>query len=201
MNTTTATTTSALKTSLNRLGLGALAAVVAAVVAVSPATAAPAPAAVATVAPMAAKAAALAPAVQLTSFDAQMVTLVNNARSAAGLAKLTPVKGLTHVAFWWSAQMYYGKTGYNLQHNPYAWDQVAVNGAANRTTWGENVGWSSSTTTTAAQLFSAYMHSPGHKANIMSPAYHFIGMGSTQGSHGLYNTTEFTDKAQTTTTS
>ncbi len=193
MTTTTATTTSALKTLLNRLGLGALAAAVAAVVAVSPATAAPAatPAA-------AAKTTAV---VQLTTFDAQMVTLVNNARSAAGLPTLTPVKGLTHVAVWWSTQMTAGKTGYNLQHNPYAWDQVAANGAANRTTWGENVGWSSSTTTTPAQLFSAYMHSPGHKANIMSKAYHYIGMGSTSNTHGLYNTTEFTDKAQTTTTS
>jgi uncharacterized protein YkwD len=141
-------------------------------------------------------AAPLATAAQLVSFDQQMIVLVNNARVAAGAAKLTEAKGLTSLALWWSNQMNGGATGYNLAHNPNAWTMVTTYGASNRTAWGENVAWSSSTATTAQQIFTAYMNSPGHKANILSKSYHYIGMGTVGGSHGLFNTTEFTDKVQ-----
>lgn len=158
--------------------------------AAAPALAAPAVAAPALAAP------AVAAAAQLTSFDTQMITLVNQARTTAGAPQLTQATGLTQLAVWWSAQMSGGATGYSLEHNPNAWTMVTTYGAANRTTWGENVAWSSSTATTAQQIFTAYMNSPGHKANILSRNYHFIGMGTVSGAHGLYNTTEFTDAVQ-----
>jgi uncharacterized protein YkwD len=138
----------------------------------------------------------LAGAAAPASFDQQMIALVNQARSAAGVAKLTEAKGLVSLALWWSNQMSAGATAYNLAHNPDAWTMVTSYGAANRTSWGENVAWSSSTATTAAQIFAAYMNSPGHKANILSRSYRYIGMGTTGGTHGLFNTTEFTDNVQ-----
>ncbi|SDP04227.1 Cysteine-rich secretory protein family protein [Nakamurella panacisegetis] len=160
----------------------------AAVAVVAPAdAAAPAPAAV--IAPAAASA-------QMVSFDQQMITLINGARVKAGVGALTEAKGLTSLAVWWSNQMSNGATSYNLAHNPNAWTMVTQYGASNRTSWGENVAWSSSTATTAQQIFTAYMNSPGHKANILSSSFHYVGMGTVGGTHGLFNTTEFTDKVE-----
>ncbi len=136
-------------------------------------------------------AAAVAP-----TFDTQMIQLVNSARASAGVGKVTEARGLSQLSVWWSTQLQNGATGYNLAHNPNAWVMVTNFGASNRTAWAENVGWSSSTGTTAAQLFNAYMHSPGHRANIMSARYHYIGMGTVGGAHGLFSTTEFTDTVQ-----
>ena len=131
-----------------------------------------------------------------TTFDQQMIGLVNQARHAAGVPNLTEATGLTRLAVWWSTQLQSGATAYQLAHNPSAWTMVTSYGAANRQAWGENVAWSSSTATTADQLFTAYMNSPGHRANILSVTYHYIGVGTVLGAHGLFNTTEFTDAVQ-----
>jgi len=133
---------------------------------------------------------------QMTSFDQTMITLVNQARAAAGVSQLTQASGLTQLAVWWSTQLSNGVTGFALAHNSNAWTMTATYGASNRTTWGENVAWSSSTAVSAIGIFTAYMHSPGHKANILSPNYRYIGMGTVGGSHGMFNTTEFTDAVQ-----
>ncbi len=130
-------------------------------------------------------------------FDQTMIQLVNQARHDNGVAPLAEAKGLDSVAHGWSGKLNTGSTAYNLQHDPNAWNEVGSNGAANRTTWGENVAWSSSTATSAEAIFTAYMHSPGHRANILNKSYHYIGMGSSAGAHGIWNTTEFTDKVQT----
>ena len=132
----------------------------------------------------------------LTSFDAQMITLINRARASAGLAGVREARGLDQLALWWSGQLNAGATSYKLAHNPNAWTDVLRYGAANRSAWGENVAWSSSTGTTAQQLFTAYMNSPGHRANILSKSFHYVGMGTVAGAHGLFNTTEFTDAVQ-----
>lgn len=133
-----------------------------------------------------------------SAFDATMVTLINQARAAAGVGALTPAAGLTRLSVWWSTHMNNGSTGYQLAHNPDAWTMLTSYGAANRTSWGENVAWSSSTASTAQQIFTAYMNSPGHKANILSRSYRYIGMGTITGAHGLWNTTEFADAVQPT---
>jgi hypothetical protein len=68
-------------------------------------------------------------------------------------------------------------------------------GASNRMAWGENVA-SFSTAATASALFNAYMNSPGHRANILSTTYRYIGMGTVSGTNGAYNTMEFTDRVE-----
>ena len=135
-------------------------------------------------------------AVSIPSFNATMIQLINQARQQNGRAPLAEAKGLDAVATGWSNKLNTGVTGYQLQHDPNAWTEVAANGASNRTSWGENVAWSSSTSTSAQSIFTAYMNSPGHRANILSASYHYIGMGTATGSHGLWNTTEFTDKVE-----
>ena len=170
--------------------------VVGAAVVLLPAAADAAPPAAAATAQAARPAVALAADTRLASFDQQMITLINQARRGQKLAPLTEAVGLTRVSAWWSGQLSAGKTGYQLAHNPDAWTMVAKDGASNRMSWGENVAWSSSTASTAQEIFTAYMNSPGHRANILSTAYHYVGMGTVGGAHGLWNTTEFTDKVQ-----
>lgn len=125
------------------------------------------------------------------AFDWQMIDYVNQARVANGLPALREASGLTIMSAWWSQQMTDGATGGNLQHNPDAWTQVTSYGASNRRAWGENVA-KMPIGTSAKALFDAYMASPGHRANILSPKYHFVGMGTV----GTFNTMEFTDQVE-----
>ncbi len=97
------------------------------------------------------------------------------------------------LSVWWSTQLATGATGYVLQHNPDAWTMLPSYGAANRTSWGENVAKFSPSSVPAQEIFNAYMHSPGHRANILGASYRYIGMGTMAGSHGAFNTMTFTD--------
>jgi uncharacterized protein YkwD len=132
---------------------------------------------------------------RMAAFDQQLISLVNQARAQAGVPAVREATGLTDLSVWWSTKMARGDTGFQLQHNPDAWTMLLDYGAANRTAWGENVA-SFSTAATAAALFNAYMNSPGHRANILSNSYRYIGMGTVSGTHGAYNTMEFTDRVE-----
>ena len=138
-------------------------------------------------------AAAAAPTRQAT-FDKQMIALVNQARAAKGLPAVLEAPGLTSLSVWWSTRMAAGGTGYVLKHNPDAWNMLPSYGAANRTSWGENVAKFSPSNVPAMDIFTAYMNSPGHRANILGTSYRFIGMGTMSGHHGTFNTMTFTDK-------
>lgn len=128
---------------------------------------------------------------RLASFDAQLISLVNQARSSHGLASLTQASGLTQLSVWWSQQMVNGKTGGQLAHNPNATSMLASYGAKNWGSWGENVA-KFSNGATAQQVFDAYWASPGHKANILGKDFRYIGMGTVSGSKATFNTMEFT---------
>lgn len=132
---------------------------------------------------------------QHASFDAQLIDYINQARTARGIPALREASGLTILSSWWSKKMSDGATGGNLQHNPTAWTDVTRYGASNRLAWGENVA-KLPAGTSAKALFDAYMASPGHRANILSPKYHFIGMGTVGDAAWQYNTMEFTDQVQ-----
>lgn len=132
---------------------------------------------------------------RLTTFDSEMVGLVNGARDAAGVPDVASAAGLTNLSLWWSNQMASGATGNDLQHNPNAFAMTLQYGASTRTTWGENVAKWSPSTTTASAIFNAYMASPGHKANILGVNFRFVGIGSVTGSNGVsWDTMTFTDK-------
>lgn len=132
---------------------------------------------------------------QQASFDAQLISYINQARKARGVPAVREASGLTIMSAWWSRQMSAGATGGQLQHNPNAWVQVTTYGASNRRAWGENVA-KLPTGTSAKALFDAYMASPGHRANILSTKYRFVGMGTVGGSSWQYNTMEFTDQVE-----
>lgn len=133
---------------------------------------------------------------RVAGFDSEMIKLVNQARIGAGRVPLTEARGLTSLSVWWSNELANGRTGYQLQHNPDAWEMVTRYGASNRTSWGENVAKFSPSTVPAKAVFDAYMASPGHRANILGAGYRYIGMGTMAGGKGTFNTMTFTDKVE-----
>ena len=46
---------------------------------------------------------------------------------------------------------------------------------------GENLGWGSGSMATPAEMVDAWMHSEGHRSNILYPRYREIGIGVTLG--------------------
>jgi uncharacterized protein YkwD len=46
---------------------------------------------------------------------------------------------------------------------------------------GENIAWGTGSDATPAQMVSAWMHSPGHRANILDAQFHDIGVGAAVG--------------------
>jgi uncharacterized protein YkwD len=46
---------------------------------------------------------------------------------------------------------------------------------------GENIAWGSGTYSTAAHIVDEWMHSSGHRANILNPSFHEIGLGIARG--------------------
>ncbi|WP_196073400.1 CAP domain-containing protein [Nakamurella alba] len=145
----------------------------------------------------AAPAAAGSAPTRMTSFDAELVALINRARQAKGLNPVLEAKGLVSTALGWSQKMATGQSGGQLLRNPNAWEDVArTGGASNRTMWGENIAMATSVTATPQQVFDAYMASPAHEANILSSKYKYVGTATVTGTTGIWSTTEFTDLVQ-----
>lgn len=98
---------------------------------------------------------------------------INASRANAGLGGLTVNLALTRVARTWSDRM---AADGDISHNP----QVANQVEGDWTRLGENVGFSSRSGTTGAEfvsrLHTAFMESPGHRANIMGD-FNQVGVG------------------------
>ncbi|MHA7132968.1 CAP domain-containing protein [Oerskovia turbata] len=104
--------------------------------------------------------------------------LLNGARSAAGLAALTPDSGLAGVAQAWAERM--AASG-SLSHNPSTGAQIPGGWSS----WGENVAWS--TDPSPSGLHASLMGSSGHRANILSAAFTAVGVGyATDAAGGAY---------------
>jgi len=129
-----------------------------------------------------------------SAFTSRLVTLVNEARAQHGLRALTVASGTTTVASGWSSHMASTRT---LAHNPNLQSQLESHGSPNWTTYGENVG--EGPTSSADQLFTAYMNSPEHKANILGSGYRYIGIATTFSGSVAWNTMDFVDQYGTTT--
>lgn len=108
-------------------------------------------------------------------YDAAFLTLINAARAEAGVRPLVLSAGLAEIAGYWTTEMATGGTGFALAHNP---DLTAMVGALRPrpTAWGENVAYFYVEYHSAKQVFASYMGSPGHRANILNPAYRSLGV-------------------------
>lgn len=63
-------------------------------------------------------------------------------------------------------------------------DRIRASGfipAGHGYTIGENIAWGSGTLSTPAQIVRAWMHSPGHRANILNRRFRYTGMGVVAG--------------------
>lgn len=123
----------------------------------------------------------------LSRFDAHLLADINHARSIRGLRTLTVVAGTTDIAHGWSCHL---AGTHLLAHNGRLAAELPTHGSQYWTTYAENVG-DVPATAGADRLFSAYMHSPEHRANILYPAARFVGIWSKRSNGFRFNTIDF----------
>ena len=161
----------------------------------TPAKATPAKAAPAKAAPAKVTPAKAAPATNLTENDKlvkEVVTLVNQERAKVGLAPLKENLQLSNVAKLKSEDManknYFSHTS-PTYGSPF--DMMKKFGITYSAA-GENIAMGQQT---AASVMSAWMNSPGHKANILSANFTEIGVGIAKNADGsIYWTQQFIGK-------
>jgi uncharacterized protein YkwD len=126
--------------------------------------------------------------VRLNGFEARLVTLINQARTSRGIPALTVTVGTTDLARKWA---YTQAASNTMKHNPNLVADSERHGSPNWTHLAENVGKAYA----PDSLFTAYMNSPGHRANILSTSVRYLGMGWVERPDGWgYNTQVFTNQ-------
>jgi uncharacterized protein YkwD len=133
-------------------------------------------------------AAATVNAVRLNGYEASLVADVNRARASHGLHGLVVVAGATDVARRWSWRL---ASAQALSHNPSLVANIQSAGSSAWTMIAENVGDASATNPGA--LFTAYMNSAPHRANILDPSARYLGIGVVQHGSLAWNTMDFTN--------
>ncbi|MEK3670522.1 CAP domain-containing protein [Paenibacillus sp. FSL R10-2771] len=139
-------------------------------------TPAPTAAPVATAKPVATPAATAAPAVadSASSYIQQVVALVNKERAAAGLAPVSALDSLNKVAAAKATDM---RTNNYFSHTSPTYgspfDMMSAFGITYQAA-GENIAMGQKT---PQEVMTAWMNSPGHKANILSTNFNYIGVG------------------------
>ncbi|WP_405114569.1 CAP domain-containing protein [Paenibacillus sp. FSL K6-1217] len=140
------------------------------------ATAKPAPAPVATAKPAVTPAPTAVAAVgnNASSYTQQVVALVNKERAAAGLAPVSALDSLNKVAAAKASDM---RTNKYFSHTSPTYgspfDMMSAFGITYKAA-GENIAMGQKT---PQEVMTAWMNSPGHKANILSANFNYIGVG------------------------
>ena len=127
--------------------------------------------------------------IRLNAVEARLVALINHARTSRGIPALQVTPGTTDVARRWSAS----QASRNLMsHNVNVLDHLERSGSLQWGNYGENVGYAYNNGTDS--LFNAYMASPGHRANILSRSFRYLGIGWAERPDGKgFNTQVFVD--------
>ena len=141
-------------------------------------------------------AALLAPSATAESSPAayadRLVSLINQARTDQGLRALSVTSGTSTVALDWTHHL---DAQQSLSHNPDLGPQLEAHGSPNWTAYGENVG--EGPTSSADDVFKAYMNSPEHRDNILNPRYRYLGIGVVFDNSVAWNTLDFVDQYST----
>ncbi|MCK1999942.1 CAP domain-containing protein [[Brevibacterium] frigoritolerans] len=132
------------------------------------------------------------PTNQNQSLENQVVTLVNKERAKVGLPALKSDWELARVAKFKSEDMR-DKKYFNHNSPTYGTPfEMMKSFGINYKTAGENI---AAGQTTADEVMKSWMNSPGHKANILSKNFTYIGVGYAKGgSYGHYWTQQFISK-------
>jgi hypothetical protein len=123
----------------------------------------------------------------LNGYEADLVARTNAARADASLPALVAKPGLTDLARSWASSM---AAAGAPSHNPNLSADLISSGASQWTTAAENVGQGGA----SSAVFTAYMSSAPHKANILRAGVTTIGVGSTRTSDGkIWDVMVFSD--------
>lgn len=137
-------------------------------------------------------AAATVNTVRLNGYEAALIADVNRTRIVHGLHALVVVAGATDVARRWSWHLAGAQA---LSHNPSLVTSLESAGSSAWTMISENVGTASASNPGA--LFSAYMNSAPHRANILDAGARYVGVGVVQRGSAAWNTLDFVNAYST----
>ena len=130
-----------------------------------------------------------------SAFGSRLVTLINQARAQHGLRSLTVASGTSTVAANWTSHM---ASVQGLSHNPNLGSQLESHGSPNWTTYSENVAFGD--TSSADAMFTNYMNSAEHRANILDSHVRYVGVGVVFSGGNAWNTLDFVDQYASTST-
>jgi len=124
----------------------------------------------------------------LTQVASATLCLLNDERAAAGLHPLTVAQGLTQPSASYSARMvsenffaHVAPDGATLTDRLEAGGYIEPDGDW---TVGENIAWGQGDISTARSIMIAWMNSPGHRENILTPEFSEVGIGIVPGTPG-----------------
>jgi uncharacterized protein YkwD len=109
----------------------------------------------------------------LRPVDTELLTLINNYRSANGVKALVPDQRLGAAAEHHALDMALTWTFSHTQSDGTTWYQNLTNHGYTVTPRGENLAWGY---TSAQRTFDAWKGSPGHNANMLNASYGAIGL-------------------------
>jgi uncharacterized protein YkwD len=113
-----------------------------------------------------------------------IVCLINAIRTQYGLVPLRPLRSLNASAMGHSRDMMvHNYFGHNSLTGRTPAQRMMHMGApcSNGCELGENIAWVSGAASTPAAVVQAWMNSPGHRANILDPVFHYEGLGVAEG--------------------
>ncbi|WP_370098576.1 CAP domain-containing protein [Streptacidiphilus sp. MAP12-20] len=124
---------------------------------------------------------------QVAAAQAAILSLVNTQRAQHGCTALTAAPPLTALAQSFSTEMATrGFFGHTDPDHRTPWDRARALGITNL--GGENIARGQQT---AQDVMDAWMHSPGHRANMLDCDYHSLGVGVYFGPGGPWWTQDF----------
>ncbi len=117
----------------------------------------------------------------LKKVKAAVLCLINRERVRHGERSLKGRRRLARAARAHSHDMVrYGYFSHDSPNGQTPLDRIRSTGFISRNlSWsiGENIAWGTGRLATPREIVSAWMHSPGHRANILDPSFRFTGIG------------------------
>jgi uncharacterized protein YkwD len=119
-------------------------------------------------------------AISLRAARKATLCLLNQERRAYGLRPLRDVRSLNRASQRHARDM---ARHHYFAHGDFVHRIEAVHYLRGARSWtvGENIAWGTYAYATPAAIVNAWMHSPPHRANILNPSFHEIGIGVARG--------------------
>ena len=121
----------------------------------------------------------------LAQMNAAILCLLNSERAAKGMPALHLNKALSRAAKAWANKMVASRFFAHESGRSTPLSRIKKTGYI-KGSWsiGENIAWGSGSLATPRAIVNGWMHSPGHRANILHAAFRDIGLGIKLGAPG-----------------